>query len=108
MSINKTGTRLIFRPGIIDANDGQEVHHECNLSRSITYYLEVICMLGIFGKTEMAVTLTGNTDDLKDQSVDSFTRAFNFLMEQCNAPTANIKVVKRGFAPLGGGQVTLR
>ena len=65
-------------------------------------------MLGIFGKTEMAVTLTGNTDDLKDQSVDSFTRAFNFLMEQCNAPTANIKVVKRGFAPLGGGQVTLR
>ena len=66
MSINKTGTRLIFRPGIIDANDGQEVHHDCNLGRSITYYLEVICMLGIFGKTEMAVTLTGNTDDLKD------------------------------------------
>ena len=29
-------------------------------------------------------------------------------MEQCNAPTANIKVVKRGFAPLGGGLVTVR
>ena len=64
MSINKTGTRLIFRPGIIDANDGQEVKHDCNLSRNISYYLEVICMLGIFGKTELAVTLTGNTDDM--------------------------------------------
>ena len=30
------------------------------------------------------------------------------MMESCNAPTANIKVVKRGFAPLGGGVVTLR
>ena len=66
MSINKTGTRLIFRPGIIDANDGSEVHHECSLERSITYYLEVICLLGVFGKTELAVTLTGNTDDHKD------------------------------------------
>ena len=30
------------------------------------------------------------------------------MMEQCNAPTANIKVCKRGFAPLGGGVVTLK
>ena len=66
ISINKTGTRLIFRPGIIDANDGVEVQHDCDLARSITYYLEVICLLGIFGKTELNVTLTGNTDDAKD------------------------------------------
>jgi RNA 3'-terminal phosphate cyclase-like protein len=72
MSISKTGTRLIFRPGIIDSNDGVEVTHECNLVRNITYYLEVICMLGVFGKTELNVTLEGNTDDLVDQSVDSF------------------------------------
>ena len=108
MSISKTGTRLIFKPGIIDANDGMDVQHDCSLERSITYYLEVICILGVFGKTELSVSLTGNTDDMKDQSVDSFTRAFNYLMEQCRAPTANIKVVKRGFAPLGGGLVTVR
>ena len=29
-------------------------------------------------------------------------------MEQCRAPPANIKVVKRGFAPQGGGLVTVR
>ena len=84
------------------------MQHECDLERNVTYYLELICVLGVFGKTEMAVTLHGNTDDLKDQSVDSFSRAFNFMMDQCNAPTANIKVVKRGFAPLGGGVVTMR
>lgn len=29
-------------------------------------------------------------------------------MELCSAPTASIKVVKRGFAPQGGGLVTIR
>jgi len=108
VSISKTGTRLIFRPGIIDANDGVEVRHDCDLGRNITYYLEVICLLGIFGKTELNVVLTGNTDDNKDQSVDSFARAFNFIINLCDAPTASIKVNKRGFAPLGGGVVTLK
>ena len=108
MSISKTGTRLVFRPGIIDANDSVEVRHDCDLARSITYYLEVVCLLAIFGKTELSLVLTGNTDDLKDQSVDSFSRAFNFLLTLCSAPTAQIKVVKRGFSPQGGGLVTVR
>ena len=56
-------------------------------------------MLGVFGKTELNVVLEGCTDDLVDQSVDSFSRAFNYMMEQCNAPHASIKVVKRGYAP---------
>ncbi len=78
------------------------------MTRNVTYYLEVVCLLSVFGKTEMSLVLTGNTDDTKDQSVDSFSRAFNFIMNQCSAPTASIKVVKRGFAPLGGGVVTVR
>ena len=63
VNINKTGTRLIFRPGIIDANEGMPIEHECDLERSITYYLECIVILGIFGKSTMNVTLSGNTDD---------------------------------------------
>jgi RNA 3'-terminal phosphate cyclase-like protein len=27
VNINKTGTRLIFRPGIIDANEGMPIEH---------------------------------------------------------------------------------
>ena len=99
---------MIFKPGIIDSNEGVEVTHECSLMRNISYYLEVICMLGVFGKTQLAVTLHGNTDDLVDQSVDSFSRSLGFILEQFSSPGPQIKVVKRGFAPQGGGIVTVR
>ena len=66
ISISKTGTRVVFKPGIIDANEGVDIVHQCSLERNITYYLEVICLLGVFGKTQMSLTLQGNTDDYID------------------------------------------
>ena len=66
VNISKTGTKLIFKPGIIDCNEGLNVEHSCDLGRNISYYLEVICLLAIFGKTEMNITLHGNTDDTID------------------------------------------
>jgi len=66
VNISKTGTKLIFRPGIIDCNEGLLIEHQCHLARNISYYLEVICMLAVFGKTELNLLLTGNTDDLLD------------------------------------------
>ena len=67
----------------------------------------MVCILAIFGKTGLNLTLHGNTDDTVDQSVDSFSRAFTYMLEQFGQPSGsfNVKVVKRGFAPLGGGQV---
>lgn len=64
--INKTGTKLTFRPGIIDCAEGMLVEHVCNLERSMTYYLEIICVLAIFGKTDLWLDLEGNTDDQLD------------------------------------------
>lgn len=64
--INKTGTKLTFRPGIIDSADGLLVTHDCNLERSMTYYLEVVCVIAIFGKTDLWLEMTGNTDDHLD------------------------------------------
>jgi len=61
--INKTGTKLQFRPGIIDCEDGMQVTHQCHLARSMTYYLEVVCVLAIFGKTDLWLEMHGNTDD---------------------------------------------
>ena len=63
ININKTGTRLILTPGIIDSGEGLHLEHNCNLQRSITSYLEGIVILGIFGKTVLNLTLHGNTDD---------------------------------------------
>ena len=66
VNISKTGTRLIVRPGIVDSAEGLPIEHNCDLQRSITYYLEIISILGIFGKTNMNLTLHGNTDDSID------------------------------------------
>jgi len=66
INISKTGTKLIFKPGIIDCNEGLDVHHDCHLSRNIVYYLELVTVLGIFGKSQLSLKLTGNTDDNLD------------------------------------------
>jgi RNA 3'-terminal phosphate cyclase-like protein len=62
------------------------VQHKCDLSRSITYYLEVVCILAIFGKTVLNMELEGNTIDEIDQSVDSFKTSLTHLLAQFGAP----------------------
>lgn len=108
VNINKTGTRLIFRPGMIDCNEGMPVEHDCHLDRNISYYLEVVVPICIFGKTFLNLTLTGNTDDNIDQSIDSFKSVWTHLLKQFGAEhTLDIQVKKRGYSPLGGGIVAI-
>jgi len=108
VNINKTGTRLIFRPGMIDCNEGLPIEHECHLARNLTYYLEVVVPLAVFGKTILNLTLKGNTDDNLDQSIDCFKNAWQHLLKIFAAEgSLDITVQKRGFAPLGGGVVQI-
>ena len=61
-----------------------------------------------FGKTSLNMTLHGNTDDSVDQSIDSLKSVMIHLLEQFGAGnTLNLKVKKRGYAPLGGGTVEI-
>jgi RNA 3'-terminal phosphate cyclase-like protein len=106
VNINKTGTRLILKPGIIDSAEGAPIEHKCDLKRSISYYLECIVLLGLFGKQSLNLTLTGNTDDSIDQSIDSLKSSLIYLFNQFGVPNSlDIQVKKRGYAPLGGGVV---
>lgn len=106
VNINKTGTRLILKPGIIDSAEGAPIEHNCDLKRSITYYLECVVLLGIFGKQSLNLTLMGNTDDSIDQSIDSFKSSMKYLLDQFGASNSlDIQVKKRGYSPLGGGMV---
>jgi RNA 3'-terminal phosphate cyclase-like protein len=72
---------VIFKPGIIDSGEGLPIEHKCDVGRSITYYLECVVVLGIFGKTMMNLTLLGNTDDDADQSLESFKSAMTYLLD---------------------------
>ena len=74
----------------------------------MTYYLEVVCVLAIFGKTDLWLELSGNTDDHIDQGVDSFYRAFTYILGQMSGGSMTLKVKRRGYAPLGGGLITVR
>ena len=64
--INKTGTKLDFRPGLVVNSDGFEVSHDCNITRSIVYYLEAVVPLALFGKEILRLRLSGTTNDSID------------------------------------------
>lgn len=94
---------------MIDCNDGMPIEYDCHLGRNITYYLEVVVPIVLFGKTALSLTLTGNTDDNIDQSIDSFKNSWTHLLKQFGVAdgSLDIQVKKRGYSPLGGGVVQI-
>lgn len=104
VDINETGTSLTFIPGVLT---GGQIDHDCGTQRSISYFLQTAMCLAPFGKQHLELTLTGVTNDPDDVSVDLLRVASVPLMARFlgNADRLEIKVVKRGAKPLGGGEV---
>ncbi|KAL6463902.1 hypothetical protein MHYP_G00282930 [Metynnis hypsauchen] len=104
IEINQTGTVLFYQPGLLC---GGSVEHECNVQRSIGYYLEALIMLAPFMKNPLKAILKGVTNDPTDPSVDLLKSTAVPLMKMfgINGEGLEIKVVKRGIAPGGGGEV---
>uniref|UniRef100_A0A8C2FZ69 RNA terminal phosphate cyclase-like 1 n=1 Tax=Cyprinus carpio TaxID=7962 RepID=A0A8C2FZ69_CYPCA len=93
IEINQTGTVLFYQPGLLY---GGSVEHECNVQRSIGYYLEALLMLAPFMKTPLRAVLKGVTNDPTDPSVS----VCPFI-----SLSSKRRVLKRGMAPAGGGEV---
>ncbi|XP_067429977.1 RNA 3'-terminal phosphate cyclase-like protein [Thunnus thynnus] len=104
IEINQTGTVLFYQPGLLY---GGSVEHDCNLQRSVGYYLEALLMLAPFMKTTLKATLRGVTNDPNDPTVDLLKSTALPLMKKFGIDGASfeLKVVKRGMAPGGGGEV---
>ncbi|XP_005938873.1 RNA 3'-terminal phosphate cyclase-like protein isoform X1 [Haplochromis burtoni] len=104
IEINQTGTVLVYQPGLLY---GGTVEHDCNPQRSIGYYLEALLMLGPFMKSPLKATLRGVTNDLTDPTVDLLKSTALPVMKKfgIDGEGFDIKVVKRGMAPGGGGEV---
>ncbi|KAL7838077.1 hypothetical protein AOLI_G00264810 [Acnodon oligacanthus] len=104
IEINQTGTVLFYQPGLLC---GGSVEHECNVQRSIGYYLEALIMLAPFMKNPLKAVLKGVTNDPTDPSVDLLKATAVPLMKMfgINGEGLEIKVVKRGIPPGGGGEV---
>lgn len=74
------------------------------------YYLDVLIAFGPFCKFPIEATLRGVTNSTTDPSVDHIkASAFNimkrFIVEE---DSFDLKVVRRGLAPLGGGEVVFK
>ncbi|ROL53874.1 RNA 3'-terminal phosphate cyclase-like protein [Anabarilius grahami] len=104
IEINQTGTVLFYQPGLLY---GGSVEHECNVQRSVGYYLEALLMLAPFMKTPLRAVLKGVTNNPTDPSVDLLKITAIPLMKTfgIDGNSLEIKVVKRGMAPGGGGEV---
>ena len=105
VTINETGTAVSYQPGTLSGGRVLGLTHACPPSRGIGYFLLPLLSLSPFVATPLRITLTGCTNHPLDPSVDLFTAvtlplSAHFLQDM---PTLTVK--RRGFTPLGGGEV---
>jgi RNA 3'-terminal phosphate cyclase-like protein len=109
IDISKTGTILKFFPGTITNNYGDNFEFQCDNGRSVSYYLEGILPIAMFGKETLECTLTGVTNSNNDISVDTFKDVTCMLMQKIVVgDTIKLDIIQRGVAPLGNGTVKFR
>lgn len=111
VEISYTGTTVKFLPGTIA---GGSVTHDCGTSRGIGYFLEWIAILAPFAKKEMTLTLKGLTSVEGDMGADLLRTVHLPWLAQFLPPATSLasplelRILKRGHAPLGGGEVFFR
>lgn len=113
VEINYTGTSVYFRPGIVS---GGAVTHDCGVSRPIGYFLEWAILLAPFAKKELVLTLRGVTSGPGDLGIDTLrtvtlphlTLFLPLETASMLASALELRILKRGAPPKGGGEVLFR
>lgn len=108
IEINETGTSLRYKPGFIQGGSGLE--HDCGTSRAMGYFLEPLCLLALFGRRPLSITLRGITNDAVDPGVDVWRTVTLPLLRHVTGSEDpfELRVVRRGAPPGGGGEISLR
>ena len=109
VEINETGTRLRYRPGIIVGGAG--LTHDCGATRGVGYFVEPLILLALWAKKPLAITLRGLTHGGPGAPCVDTLRAVTLpLLKRFGVdPSAlELKIVRRGAPPAGGGEVLLR
>lgn len=104
--IQNDGSRLRVNPGTLI---GGEFNHNCDVQRSISYYLEVLLSVAPFCKRPIQATLDGITNDKIDPHVDALKASALPILKKfigdVEGTKLDIKVLARGFKPGGGGKI---
>lgn len=98
--------KISFTPGVLIC--GSFLSHDCEGERGLSYFIEVLLILGLFSKHDLNIILRGYTNHFRDVSVDmirnsTFSVLKSFGVE--NRPT--LQILKRGVPPGGVGEVKL-
>ena len=103
IDISYTGTSVHYKPGQIT---GGSFEHNCNGGRSIGYFLEPLLCLAPHAKTPVSLTLNGITTDNLDIGVDLLRTSVLPVMKRFSGEDGlELRILKRGASPGGGGQV---
>ncbi|CAO1633576.1 unnamed protein product [Parajaminaea phylloscopi] len=111
VEISYTGTTVKFLPGTIAGGD---VTHDCGTARGVGYFLEWIALLAPFAKKELTLTLKGITSMQGDMGADLLRTVQLPWLSQFLPPSTSLasplelRIVKRGHPPLGGGEIFFR
>lgn len=99
--LSKKGDHLKYQPGIIINNDNRVLKFNCGESRALSYYVEYLVLVALFGKGDLKIELQGITNDDIDLGVDGLAQAMNAILTKFGAEPVEIKIKKRGFRPNG-------
>ena len=103
IEINYTGTSVVFKPGSIL---GGSLNFDCGTDRCISYFLEPALILAPFSKFAFKLNLTGLTSHEEDTSIDIVRTVFIKILGIFGATEGlDLKILKRGSPPLGGGEI---
>ncbi|KAG4303784.1 hypothetical protein PORY_002809 [Pneumocystis oryctolagi] len=103
ISISYTGTIIIFKPGQIY---GGKLTYDCGTSKSIGYFLLPLINIAPFSKIPFDLTFTGLTSDNLDVSVDIIRTGILPIMHKFGINDGlELRILKRGSPPLGGGEI---
>lgn len=80
---------------------------DCGLERGIGYFLEPILLIAPFSKFAFKLSLTGLTSHHEDPSIDIIRTVFIKILGMFGVVDGlDLKILKRGSPPLGGGEVS--
>ncbi|MGC9153903.1 MAG: RNA 3'-terminal phosphate cyclase, partial [Vulcanisaeta sp.] len=99
----KGSTELIFRPGRIGCG---EFRFDIGTAGSVTLVIQTILPILVFAPCRSTVTITGGTDVPWSPPID-YVRFVMLPMLNLFGVKADVKLVRRGHYPRGGGEVVL-
>jgi RNA 3'-terminal phosphate cyclase-like protein len=85
---------------------GRGIVFDCGTDRSIGYFAWALALLAPFAKKQLGATLRGVTNDERDATVDVLRTVTVPLLKRFGIEdNLELRIVRRGCPPLGGGEV---